>query len=112
MSEQKLLAFLQRIRDNTPSFFERLIVDLLVAMTDDVAHLVLEDNRLQALALSIAECGGAAAMPAWSRLIDVLEESGDLDRKTEGLASAEDLARRAAARTASACSARVRLPPR
>ncbi|CAM4277743.1 glutamate dehydrogenase [Novosphingobium lubricantis] len=72
-------------------------VDLLVAMTDDVAHLVLEDNRLQALALSIAECGGAAAMPAWSRLIDVLEESGDLDRKTEGLASAEDLARRAAA---------------
>ncbi len=35
-------------------------------------------------------------MPAWSRLIDVLEEGGDLDRKTEGLASAEDLARRAA----------------
>ena len=24
-------------------------------MTDDVAHLVLEDNRLQTLALSIAE---------------------------------------------------------
>lgn len=72
-------------------------VDLLVSMTDDVAHLVLEDNRLQALALSIAERGGAAAMPSWSRLIDVLEESGDLDRKTEGLAGAEDLARRAAA---------------
>ncbi|WP_298174837.1 NAD-glutamate dehydrogenase domain-containing protein, partial [Novosphingobium sp.] len=72
-------------------------VDLLVSMTDDVAHLVLEDNRLQALALSIAEGGGAAAMPSWSRLIDVLEESGDLDRKTEGLAGAEDLARRAAA---------------
>ena len=72
-------------------------VELLAAMTDDVAHLVLEDNRLQALALSIAERGGAAAMPSWSRLIDVLEESGDLDRKTEGLAGAEDLARRAAA---------------
>jgi glutamate dehydrogenase len=72
-------------------------VDLLVSMTDDVAHLVLEDNRLQALALSIAERGGAAAMPSWSRLIDVLEEGGDLDRKTEGLAGAEDLARRAAA---------------
>ncbi|MBB4614696.1 NAD-glutamate dehydrogenase [Novosphingobium taihuense] len=71
-------------------------VDLLVSMTDEVAHLVLEDNRLQALALSIAERGGAPAMPAWSRLIDVLEEGGDLDRKTEGLASAEDLARRAA----------------
>ncbi|OZA63082.1 MAG: glutamate dehydrogenase, partial [Sphingomonadales bacterium 39-62-4] len=72
-------------------------VDLLVSMTDDVAHLVLEDNRLQALALSIAERGGAAAMPSWSRLIDVLEEGGDLDRKTEGLAGTEDLARRAAA---------------
>ncbi|MFN3423629.1 MAG: NAD-glutamate dehydrogenase domain-containing protein [Novosphingobium meiothermophilum] len=72
-------------------------VELLAAMTDDVAHLVLEDNRLQALALSIAERGGAAAMPSWSRLIDVLEEGGDLDRRTEGLASAEELARRAAA---------------
>lgn len=70
-------------------------VNLLVSMTDDVAHLVLEDNRLQALALSIAERGGAVAMPSWSRLIDVLEESGDLDRKTEGLAGPEDLARRA-----------------
>ncbi|MFX6303974.1 NAD-glutamate dehydrogenase domain-containing protein, partial [Acinetobacter baumannii] len=35
-------------------------VRLLQAMTDDVAALVLEDNRLQALALSIAEHGGAA----------------------------------------------------
>ena len=70
-------------------------VDLLVSMTDDVAHIVLEDNRLQALALSIAERGGASAMPSWSRLIDVLEEGGDLDRKTEGLAGPEDLARRA-----------------
>ena len=74
---------------------EEARVDLLVSMTDDVSHLVLEDNRLQALALSIAEQGGAAAMPLWSRLIDVLEESGDLDRKTEGLAGPEDLARRA-----------------
>ncbi|MBA4354320.1 MAG: glutamate dehydrogenase, partial [Novosphingobium sp.] len=75
---------------------EEARVELLVSMTDDVAHLVLEDNRLQALALSIAERGGAAAMPAWSRLIDVLEEGGDLDRKTEGLAGPEDLARRSA----------------
>ncbi|MFX8335615.1 hypothetical protein ABTL52_20400, partial [Acinetobacter baumannii] len=65
--------------------------------TDDVAALVLEDNRLQALALSIAEHGGAAGVPAWSRLIDILEDSGDLDRATEGLAPAEDYARRAAA---------------
>ncbi|BEU98911.1 NAD-glutamate dehydrogenase [Novosphingobium olei] len=72
-------------------------VALLTEMTDAVAHLVLEDNRLQALALSIAERGGAGAVPAQSRVIDVLEEGGDLDRKTEGLASAEDYARRAGA---------------
>ncbi len=72
-------------------------VALLVSMTDDVSHLVLEDNRLQALALSIAERGGPSAAPAYARLVDVLEESGDLDRKTEGLASSEDMLRRAAA---------------
>ena len=37
-------------------------VALLGRMTDEVARLVLEDNRLQALALSIAERGGAGAM--------------------------------------------------
>jgi glutamate dehydrogenase len=72
-------------------------VELLVEMTDDVARLVLEDNRLQALALSIAERGGAGAAAAYARLVDVLEENGDLDRKTEGLASSEDILRRAAA---------------
>jgi glutamate dehydrogenase len=72
-------------------------VALLVSMTDDVASLVLEDNRLQALALSIAERGGPGAAPAYARLIDVLEEGGDLDRKTEGLATSEDILRRAAA---------------
>jgi len=72
-------------------------IELLVSMTDDVASLVLEDNRLQALALSIAERGGPGAAPAYARLIDVLEESGDLDRKTEGLASSEEILRRAAA---------------
>lgn len=72
-------------------------VALLSSMTDAVAHLVLEDNRLQALGLSIAERGGVQAVPALTRLIDVLEESGDLDRKTEGLAASDDYARRAAA---------------
>jgi len=71
-------------------------VALLEAMTDEVAELVLEDNRLQALALSIAEKGGARAMASQLRLIETLEASGDLDRKTEGLADSETLARRAA----------------
>jgi len=69
---------------------------LLVDMTDEVAELVLEDNRLQALALSIAEMGGANAVPSQTRLIETLEDIGELDRKTEGLADGETLARRAA----------------
>jgi glutamate dehydrogenase len=72
-------------------------VALLVDMTDAVAELVLADNRLQTLALSIAELGGVAAVPSLLRLLDVLEDAGELDRATEGLAPAEDYARRAAA---------------
>jgi glutamate dehydrogenase len=71
-------------------------VRLLVDMTDAVSDLVLADNRLQALALSVTERGGAAVVPALSRLIDVLAEAGELDRANEGLAEPEDYARRAA----------------
>ena len=69
---------------------------LLEEMTDEVSDIVLEDNRLQALALSIAEASGASALPSHLRLMERLEESGDLDRKTEGLADAETFTRRAA----------------
>jgi glutamate dehydrogenase len=67
---------------------------LLARMTDEVADIVLEDNRLQTLALSIAEAGGATALPAHVRTIELLEASGRLDRKVEGLASSEELLRR------------------
>ncbi|MGE5721613.1 MAG: NAD-glutamate dehydrogenase domain-containing protein, partial [Sphingomonadales bacterium] len=69
--------------------------DLLADMTEEVARLVLEDNRLQTLALSIAERGGAAALPAMVRAIEILEESGRLNRATEGLEPNETLLRRA-----------------
>jgi glutamate dehydrogenase len=69
--------------------------DLLASMTEGVAHLVLEDNRLQTLALSIAERGGADALPSHIRLIEGFEASGKLDRAVEGIASNEDLMRRA-----------------
>ena len=68
---------------------------LLASMTDDVADLVLEDNRLQTLALSIAETGGAAAVPSYARVIEIFESSGRLDRVVEGLAPADVLLRRA-----------------
>ncbi|WP_267351911.1 NAD-glutamate dehydrogenase domain-containing protein [Sphingomonas sp. GM_Shp_2] len=67
---------------------------LLAEMTDDVAHLVLEDNRLQTLALSIAEADGAAAMPSYVRLIEMFEQSGRLDRVVEGLDAPDILLRR------------------
>jgi glutamate dehydrogenase len=63
-------------------------------MTHDVSDLVLEDNRLQTLALSIAESGGPQALPGQVRTIEILEASGRLDRKVEGLATSEDLTRR------------------
>ncbi len=68
---------------------------LLVKMTDQVSALVLEDNRLQTLALSIAERDGAGAVPSLIRLIETFEASGRLDRAVEGLPSNELLARRA-----------------
>src|SRR5690554_4330709 len=68
---------------------------LLHAMTDDVSALVLEDNRLQALGLSIAEMGGQKTLPSYIRIIELLEEKGVLDRAVEGLATNENLVRRA-----------------
>ena len=80
------------MRDGTLSLEKRN--NLLVKMTSEVADIVLEDNRLQTLALSIAEAGGAVALPAHVRTIELLEASGRLDRKVEGLASSEELLRR------------------
>ncbi|MEO6040857.1 MAG: NAD-glutamate dehydrogenase domain-containing protein, partial [Croceibacterium sp.] len=71
-------------------------IAVLRQMTGDVAVLVLEDNRLQALALSIAEVGGAATVASLIRLMETLEEAGELDRRTEGLADSDTFKRRAA----------------
>src|SRR5690606_27204303 len=68
---------------------------LLVGLTDEVAELVLEDNRLQTLALSIAERGGANALPRFVRVIEILEEDGRLNREVEGLETNDELLRRA-----------------
>lgn len=68
---------------------------LLVKMTDDVAALVLDDNRLQTLALSIAQRDGMPSLPAQIRLIETFEASGRLDRAVEGIAANDLLLRRA-----------------
>ncbi len=75
---------------------EKARIKLLAEMTDEVAEIVLEDNRLQALALSIAETGGASATASQLRLMEALEDRGQLDRRTEGLADSETFVRRAA----------------
>ena len=82
----------REVRDGRLPFDKRN--KLLAQMTDEVAELVLEDNRLQTLAVSIAEAGGARALPGHVRTIELLEAAGRLDRKVEGLESSEALLRR------------------
>jgi glutamate dehydrogenase len=71
---------------------------LLHPMAEDVAALVLRDNYLQGLALSVAEAAGAGALDRQVRLIRELERSGRLDRLLEFLPDDKALALRAAER--------------
>ncbi len=68
---------------------------LLADMTDDVARLVLRNNYLQALALSLAERRGVADLGFARRLMQVLEQEGRLDRGVEDLPDDTALAERA-----------------
>ena len=58
---------------------------LLVMMTDDVAHLVLRNNETQTLALSLAQRRGVEDIAYARRLMQVLEVAGRLDRNVEYL---------------------------
>jgi glutamate dehydrogenase len=57
----------------------------LAAMTDEVAGLVLRNNYLQTLALSLAERKGLAETGFLARLMQTLEGRGLLDRSVEFL---------------------------
>jgi glutamate dehydrogenase len=70
----------------------------LATMTDAVGSLVLEDNYLQTLALSIAEAEAPALLDEHARLMRSLERAGKLDRAIEYLPDDETLAQRAAAK--------------
>ncbi|TCR60340.1 NAD-glutamate dehydrogenase [Bosea sp. BK604] len=67
---------------------------LLVEMTEDVGLLVLRNNYLQTLALSLTEMQGATATPALRRLMLSLEAEGRLDRSVEYLPTDIQLAER------------------
>ena len=58
---------------------------LLAQMTDEVAALVLRNNYLQTLALSLAQRRGLEDFGFQQRLIQTLEQRGELDRSVEYL---------------------------
>jgi glutamate dehydrogenase len=68
--------------------------ELLRAMTDEVAALVLRDNAEQSVAVSLEALGGAEDVPAQAALMDRLEAAGLLDRAVAGLPDAAAMARR------------------
>ncbi len=58
---------------------------LLAAMTEEVGHLVLRNNELQTLSLSLAQRGGIGETGFAMRTMQALEAEGRLDRAVEYL---------------------------
>ncbi len=71
---------------------------LLEDMTAEVATLVLEDNYLQSLAITLAVTAAGREEDAPTRLIQALERRAGLDRELEVLPGDEELAERRAKR--------------
>jgi glutamate dehydrogenase len=67
---------------------------LLASMTDEVAEQVLRDNYEQNVLLGNARAQQHAMLGVHERLIQFLEEHGDLDRALEFLPSDSEIARR------------------
>jgi glutamate dehydrogenase len=78
-----------KIALSTPMADGRLTLEtrnpLLASMTPDVARLVLRNNYLQSLAVSLTEAKGVADVADEKRLMQALERDGRLDRKVEYL---------------------------
>ena len=70
--------------------------DLLARMTEEVAALVLRDNHLQSLAVSLELRDGVRDLSAQAALMARLEAEGTLDRRVSGLPVAAALTARAA----------------
>jgi glutamate dehydrogenase len=67
---------------------------LLTEMTGDVATLVLRNNYLQTLSLSLTERRGLEDLGFLQRLMQVLEAKGELDRTVEFLPEGMEIAER------------------
>ena len=70
--------------------------ELLASMTDEIGELVLDDNRAQTLALSIARRQAVPMVDVHARYIDSLEADGWLNRAIEYLPSDKQMAERQA----------------
>jgi len=71
--------------------------ELLAAMTDEVAAMVLRDNALQSVAVSLEAMAGPRALPGQATLMARLEAEGLLDRAQAVLPDPAALAAREAA---------------
>ena len=67
---------------------------LLGDLTGAVAHLVLQDNRSQSLAISLDEQRAQESPDEFRDLMFAMEKAGDIDRVAEGLPSRDVLAER------------------
>jgi glutamate dehydrogenase len=85
----------QLVRDGELTVKQRN--ELLVEMTDEVARLVLDDNRAQTLALMIARTQSLSMVNVHARYLDTLEAEGYLDRQLEFLPSDKLIAERQSA---------------
>ncbi|NND73459.1 MAG: NAD-glutamate dehydrogenase [Ilumatobacter sp.] len=70
---------------------------LLVEMTDEVAELVLDDNRAQTLALMITRRQSLSMVNVHARYLDALESEGHIDRALEDLPNDKQIAERQSA---------------
>ncbi|AGA65222.1 NAD-specific glutamate dehydrogenase, large form [Liberibacter crescens BT-1] len=61
---------------------------LLISMTSEVIDIVLRNNYLQSLAISLEQRRGISMMREFSQLINVFEEEGVLNRQIENLPDA------------------------
>ncbi|MDZ7778572.1 MAG: NAD-glutamate dehydrogenase [Gemmatimonadota bacterium] len=68
--------------------------ELLEELTESIAHLVLEDNRSQSLAVSLDEQRVRESFDDFRDLMFALEKTGELDRAGEGLPSLDVLGER------------------
>ena len=84
----------QLVRDGELTVKQRN--ELLVEMTDDVAQLVLDDNRAQTFALMIARTQSLSMVNVHARYLDTLEAEGYLDRHLEFLPTDKQIAERQA----------------